>query len=186
MRIISGTLKGRSINFVKNSSTRPLKDKVRESIFNILNHSNFINSRIENSNVLDLYSGTGSFGIECISRGAERATFIEQDTYATNVLKSNLIKLSIINKSKIYNGKIKDILNIDIKQKFNIFFLDPPFKNIDFLENLELIKKRKYFSENHIVIIHREKKFKDEFFNLLEIIETKIYGRSKIIFGVFN
>ena len=122
MRIISGTLKGRSINFVKNSSTRPLKDKVRESIFNILNHSNFINSRIENSNVLDLYSGTGSFGIECISRGAERATFIEQDTYVTNVLKSNLIKLSIINKSKIYNGKIEDILNIDIKQKFNIFF----------------------------------------------------------------
>ena len=61
MRIISGNLKGRTINFLKNTKTRPLKDSVRENIFNILNHSNFLKTKIEGSNVLDLYSGIGSF-----------------------------------------------------------------------------------------------------------------------------
>ena len=84
MRIISGFLKGRLISFLKNSNTRPLKDNVRESIFNILKHSNLIKIRIEDSNVLDLYSGIGSFGIECISRGAKKVTFIDQDLDAIN------------------------------------------------------------------------------------------------------
>ena len=68
MRVISGTLKGRLINFIKNSNTRPLKDSVKESIFNILDHSNLLKTELKNSNILDLYSGIGSFGIECISR----------------------------------------------------------------------------------------------------------------------
>ena len=132
MRIISGKLKGRVLKYLKNSNTRPLKDNVRESIFNILKHSNLIKTKIENSNILDLYSGTGSFGIECISRGAEEVVFIEKDLRAMEVLKENLIKLSIINKSQVYNYKIEDFLIKEIKKKFNIFFLIHllPIKNI--------------------------------------------------------
>ena len=63
MRIISGDLKGKLINFVKNSKTRPLKDSVKENIFNILSHLNTINVNLEKANILDLYSGVGSFGI---------------------------------------------------------------------------------------------------------------------------
>ena len=77
MRVISGTLKGRSFNFIKNTNTRPLKDIVKENIFNILIHSNFMPTKFDDYNVLDLYSGVGSFGIECISRGAKKVTFIE-------------------------------------------------------------------------------------------------------------
>ena len=76
MRIIGGNLKGKKINFFKSQTTRPLKDSVKESIFNILNHSNNIEVEIKNSKVLDLYAGTGSFGIECISRGAKIAIFV--------------------------------------------------------------------------------------------------------------
>ena len=144
MRIISGTLKGRKINFLKNLNTRPLKDSVKESIFNILNHSNLINVKILNSNILDLYSGTGSFGIECLSRGAANVTFIERNTPAATLLKENLINLSILNQSKVYNYNIEDILNEKIKEKFQIFFLDPPFKDLDFLNNLKLIKNKKF------------------------------------------
>ena len=77
MRIISGFLKGKRIKYTKNIITRPLKDSVKENIFNILRHSNSIKIKIEKANVLDLYSGVGSFGIECNSRGAENVTFIE-------------------------------------------------------------------------------------------------------------
>ena len=95
MRIISGILKGRLISFLKNSNTRPLKDSVRENIFNIILHSNIIKTKIKNSNILDLYSGVGSFGIECISRGANKVVFIEQDKEAANILIDNINKLSI-------------------------------------------------------------------------------------------
>ena len=185
MRIISGLFKGRSIKFLKNSNTRPLKDTVRESIFNILEHSHTIKPKIQNSNILDLYSGIGSFGIECVSRGAKSITFVDQDEIAINILKENLVNLSIINKSKVFNIKLEKFLSNDFKEKYNIFFLDPPFKDIDFLQNLVLIKKKNIFDKNHLVIIHREKKSKDEFQDILKTIEIKEYGRSKIIFGVF-
>ena len=80
---------------------------MRENIFNILKHSNHMNISIKNSNILDLYSGVGSFGIECISRGAKKVTYVEQDLTATNVLKENLNKLSISNKSIVYNFTIE-------------------------------------------------------------------------------
>ena len=186
MRIISGILKGKKINYIKNSTTRPLKDSVKENIFNILKHSNLVECKMENSTVLDLYSGVGSFGIECISRGAKKVTFIEKDKNAINVLEENLLRLSIYNKSVILKGKIEDELKIKINKKFNFFFFDPPFKDVNFIENLRLIKNKKFFLPKNLVIIHREKKSFDDFSNICKIIDTKLYGRSKIIFGIFK
>ena len=77
MRIIGGFLKGRKIFNPVDNSTRPLKDMVRESIFNILNHSKNESVNLKKSKILDLFSGTGSFGLECISRGASKVFFFE-------------------------------------------------------------------------------------------------------------
>tara|TARA_B100001057_G_scaffold233272_1_gene233492 strand:- start:3240 stop:3800 length:561 start_codon:yes stop_codon:yes gene_type:complete len=185
MRVISGTLKGRSFNFIRNTNTRPLKDIVKENIFNILNHSKLIKTYVKNANVLDLYSGIGSFGIECISRGANKVTFVEYDKNASEILKNNLKQLSINNKTAVLKKKIENFLSSKIKEKFNIFFLDPPFSDLDFLKNLSLIKENNIFHKDHIIIIHREKKSKDNYKDLISVIDTKQYGRSKIIFGVF-
>ena len=125
MRIIGGFFKGKKINFLKNLDTRPLKDSVKENIFNILTHSNFI--KIEESNVLDLYSGIGSFGIECLSRGAKKVTFIEKNQRASNILKDNLTTLSIISRSKIINKKIEDTLQKNLNEKFSLFFFRSSF-----------------------------------------------------------
>ena len=186
MRIISGSLKGKLINFLKNSTTRPLKDTVKENIFNILNHSNLINIEIKESNVLDLYSGIGSFGIECISRGAKKVTFIENNKEAINILNKNLIQHSIINKTSILKDDINNALKNLKDERFNIFFLDPPFANKNFVQNIEIIKTNKMFQNRHIVILHREKKTLDELEKFIKILAIKQYGRSKIIFGVFS
>ena len=186
MRIISGLFKGRSIEFLKNSNTRPLKDNVRENIFNVLKHSNIIKIDIENSNVLDLYCGIGSFGIECLSRGAAKVTFVDKDLNASSILRENLSKLSILNKSKILLSKIEDVLIKVKKEKFNIFFLDPPFIDLNYLDSIKIIKEKKIFCKNHVVIVHREKDSKDILKDFLEIIETRQYGRSKIFFGIFK
>ncbi len=185
MRIISGELKGKSINYLKNSNTRPLKDSVRENIFNILKHSFSIKVKVENSNILDLYSGIGSFGIESLSRYAKKVTFIEQNLEASNLLKDNLVALSIAKKALIFNDKIEHILNHGINEKFDIFFLDPPFADLNYLKILSLIRKNKIFKSKHIVVIHRERKSKDDYKSLIRIIKTKQYGRSKIIFAEF-
>ena len=110
MRIISGKLKGKLINFLKNSTTRPLKDSVKENIFNVLKHSNMFQVTLEKANILDLYSGIGSFGLECISRGAEKVTFIEKDKNALSILEKNLTQLSIFKNAKMINNNVEDVL----------------------------------------------------------------------------
>ena len=98
MRIISGIFKGKKILEPKDIKTRPLKDLTKESIFNILNHSNKFDIKLENSNILDLFSGVGSFGIECLSRGAESVVFIENYQNVLSILKKNLKNLKLFEK----------------------------------------------------------------------------------------
>ena len=121
MRIIGGKFKGKLIQFLRVGKIRPLKDSVRENIFNILMHSNKLNIRIEGSDILDLYSGIGSFGIECISRGANKVTFIEQEKSAYKILEKNLENLKVLKDSNAINNKIENVIN-RIKDKFSIFF----------------------------------------------------------------
>jgi len=139
----------------------------------------------KNSNILDLYSGIGSFGLECISRGAKKVTFVELNKNVAQILKKNLLTLSINDKAKIINGKVIDFLNEKQPEKFDIFFLDPPFSDDIFIEELNLIKTKKIYKNNHIIIIHREKRSSDNFTKLLKPIINKEYGRSKIIFSKF-
>ena len=86
MRIVSGKFKGSSLFLPKDKNTRPLKDMARESIFNLLLHSSKISFQLEDSNILDLYAGTGSFGLECLSRKAKKVCFVEQSKDAIKIL----------------------------------------------------------------------------------------------------
>ncbi len=185
MRIISGKLKGRQIQFIKSKITRPLKDSVKENIFNILKHSNKIDIQINKAKILDLYSGIGSFGIECISRGAENVTFVEKEQKTINLLRENLINLSITNQAQVFNQEIKNTNNF-FKYKYDLLFLDPPFRENDFIKVLQKLKKNKSFNNKHLVIIHREKNTHDKFDEILNILMVRQYARSKIIFGKFN
>ena len=92
MRIISGNFKGKRFFLPEDNNTRPLRDMVKESIFNLLLHSNKININLKNSVILDLFSGSGSFGIECISRQARKVFFIENYSKALEILKKKYYK----------------------------------------------------------------------------------------------
>ena len=129
MRIISGYFKGKKIIEPKDKETRPLKDLTKESIFNIINHSNKFDVRLENSIVLDLFSGVGSFGLECLSRGAQHVTFVENYSGVLPILKKNLNNLKIKKKYEIIEKNLFDNLNLKfLEKKFDIIFLDPPYK----------------------------------------------------------
>ena len=185
MRIVGGKFKGRNIIFLKNSRTRPLKDFVKENIFNVLTHSKLLKIDIKNSSVLDLYSGIGSFGLECVSRGSKNVTFVEENKEAINTLKKNISNNFIATVTNVVFDKNLNFLKRKIVEKFNIFFLDPPFANNDFLIELKTIKEKKIFSQKHVVIIHREVKTNDNFSDIIKPLLIKKYRRSKIIFGIF-
>ena len=185
MRIIGGKLKGKSINFLKNLNTRPLKDSVKENIFNIIAHSNLFNINLKNSNILDLYSGIGSFGLECLSRESKKITFVEKDRNAAEILKKNLIQLGINKNANVVVDEIKNFLKEKISEKFEIIFLDPPFAENNYVKELELIKKKRIYKNDHIIIIHREKKSSDNLKKIINPLIIKKYSRSKIIFGKF-
>ena len=186
MRIIAGRLKGKTIIFLKSLNTRPLKDSVKENIFNIISHSNLIDVELNNSKILDLYSGIGSFGLEAISRGAKKVTFIEKNRNAMNILKKNISKLSVENKVELFNAETNQILRSKKIDKFDIVFLDPPFADKGYIETIKLIKDKKIFQKNNLVIIHRERKTEDDLKNILNIFLVKTYGRSKILFASFS
>ena len=187
MRIISGSFKGKKIFEPKDNKTRPLKDLVKESVFNIINHSKKFNIDIDNSNILDLFSGVGSFGIECLSRGAKKVIFVENYNKVLPILKKNLNNLKTKNNYKILEFYINsDFKSNNINDKFDIIFLDPPFKEKNLEELLKNIHKKNILKKFGVIIVHRHKKANEILPNSFKIIEEKTYGLSKITFLSFS
>ncbi len=187
MRIISGNYKGKKIIEPKDAKTRPLKDLTKESIFNIITHSNKFSINFENAEILDLFSGTGSFGIECLSRGVKYVTFIENYKEILLILKRNLLNLKSIKNYKIIEKDIMKSFNfMNLEKKFDIIFLDPPYKESDLTNLITLLIDQKILATNGVIIIHRHSKQNDLFPKTFQIIEKKKYGISKIIFGSYS
>jgi len=185
MRIIAGKLRGSTLYLSKNKNTRPLKDLVRESVFNLLIHSSKIAFQLEKSNVLDLYAGTGSFGLECLSRQANYVCFIEKEKAAIEILEKNIEKLKLKNKVKIFFDDIFELIkkqNIS-ESKFDLIFCDPPFKDTNIEKLIELIFNKNLLNKNGIIILHRNKTTKVKLPNYFKIVDERVYGISKIIFG---
>ena len=183
MRIIAGDFKGKKILEPKDIKTRPLKDLTKESIFNIIYHSNKFQLNIKNSNILDLFSGVGSFGIECLSRGVKNVTFVENYNGVLPVLKKNLENLKFITNFQVLEIDINDLKLFErFEEKFDLIFLDPPYKDKNLTLLLNNIKDQKILNKNGIIIIHRHKKEQDVIHDYFKVVEEKNYGGSKIIF----
>ncbi len=124
LRIIAGDLKGRKLRSVPGTKTRPTANRTREAIFNILS------SQISGSRVLDLFAGTGAFGIEALSRRADSAVFIDHDIDSLSVLQSNIKGLSLEKQTKIIQWN--SIINLNclyaFKRNFDLVFMDPPYR----------------------------------------------------------
>ena len=160
MRVIGGDLKGKKLLIPLDKSTRPLRDMVRESIFNVLDHSSKVSKNLYNSKVLDLFSGTGSFGIECLSRGAKEVIFFENYYNSLKILKKNILNLKLESKAKIYESNAYNLKGSNLSNKiFDLIFLDPPFKDQEINILIDQIKILRITDINSLIIIHRNKKF---------------------------
>lgn len=175
MRIIAGKFKSRLINYPKNNQTRPTKDNVRLAIFNVLN--DLVNDAI----VLDLFSGSGAYGIEAISRGAKFCYFNDQNYLAYKCIKDNLETLKITNYA-LYKQDYRLVLNLLKTEniKIDLLFLDPPYFKEFYNEVLDLAKY--ILTKDSVVILEIDKKVDFILNEEYEIIKEKIYGDQKVLF----
>ena len=145
MRVISGTAGGRRLKELQGMDTRPTTDKVKESLFNI------IQFEIEGRKVLDLFGGTGQLGIEALSRGAERCTFVEQRRDAVALIRENVKYCDLQDRARIVQGESLSFLTT-CREKFDLIFLDPPYQTDLLDRSLELITKFDILNEHGIII----------------------------------
>ena len=185
MRIISGDLRGKKILFPSDKNTRPLRDMVKESIFNLLENSNKFDFKISQSIILDFFSGSGSFGLECISRGAKKVYFIENYSQTVKILKRNILDLKLGEKCNLFQQDCFNFFQYEktLNEKINIIFIDPPYKEKKVNLLIEEILDKKILSNKGVIIIHRHKKDDLVISNKLKILDTRVYGISKIIIG---
>ena len=145
MRVISGTARGRRLKELPGMDTRPTTDKVKESLFNIIQFD------IEGRAVLDLFGGTGQLGIEALSRGAERCTFVDMSRQAAAVIKENVATVGFDHVSRIHQGDALAFLG-GCREKFGLIILDPPYQS-NLLENcIQAVGTFDILSEHGIMV----------------------------------
>ena len=138
---------------------------------------------MEKANILDLYSGVGSFGIECLSRGSRKVVFVENYSGVLPILKKNLLSLKIVKNYEILENDIyKDKVLSKLNNKFDIIFLDPPFRDKNLNEFLSKLKNFEILNKNGVIIIHRHKNDNNNFSEKFKVVDEKKYGISKISF----
>ena len=179
MRVISGIARGTKINSIESLTTRPTLDRVKESLFNILQNN------LKDKIVLDLFAGSGALGIEALSRGAKKAYFCDINKDAIIILKQNLEKTRLMQKAIIINKDYKIALK-QINDKIDIIFLDPPYKLNLAVYAIDEMLKMNLIDKNSLIIIETDEIKRDiseiEKIDELEIIDKRKYGRVNLIF----
>lgn len=179
LRVISGSAKGLHLKTLEGLDTRPTTDRVKENLFNI------IAPYIAGSKVLDLFSGTGSLGIEALSRGAESAVFSDQNQKCIDIIKKNLQFTKFTDKSEVFWGEAKLILKKLSQQakKFDIIFLDPPYRNEIVPAILHELEVGNILEDRVLIVAETDinDELPDETGTLI-VSKKQIYGKTRLTF----
>ncbi len=178
MRIIAGTAGGRTLKSPKGSRVRPTSDRVREALFSILG------DRVACASVMDLFAGTGSLGLEALSRGAQRAVFVEKNPAALSCLKENIAICGFKERSKVVASPVIPFLNTTtIAEGTGIIFIDPPYSSHEYTKVLLAFSKHvKSLSGCRIVLEHSPGLPSDTVPEFLETVDSRKYGDTVLTF----
>ena len=184
MKIIGGKSRGLKLYGPKNNRTRPMNSKAKEAIFNIIQNS------IQDATILDLFAGTGSLGLEALSRGAKNCIFVENSSIAVDILKKNIEKANYKQCSKVIATNVFKTLSVLEDKNIDLIFFDPPYSYIDkpktkndsinFLK--QLITKIKTKEINIIFHYRKNAMGKELISEPLQISDIRTYGTTEIMF----
>ncbi len=179
MRIISGNARGTKLYTLEGLSTRPTLDRVKESMFNIIQQD------IPEAIVLDLFAGCGAIGLEMVSRGAKQAVLCDNSKQAIEIIEKNIEKTHMEKQIQLYNMDYIDCLEKVKDKKFDLIYIDPPYQT-DYIEKaLQKIIEYDIITNNSKIILETddEKRIIQEISNInINIIDQRKYGRATLIF----
>lgn len=176
MRIISGKARGTKLYTLEGDLTRPTLDRVKESLFNIIQND------IVGSNFLDMFSGSGAIGLEAKSRGAKEVILCEKNKEAISIIKKNIEKIHL--DVKLYEMSYEKMLE-KLDEKLNIVYIDPPYKTDLAYESVKKLLDLQLIKDNGLIIIEtdEEERIEKQISNLeIEIVNKRKYGRVHLIF----
>lgn len=179
MRIISGTARGTKLYTLDGQTTRPTLDRVKESLFNI------IQNEIPNSIFLDLFSGSGAIGLEAASRGSKKVILCDKSKDAIKIINKNIEKTHLSEKVELYNLDYQLLLKTKIRENLDIVYIDPPYDSDFAIKSIECIIDEKIINENSIIIVETddEEKILENLKKIeVEITDKRKYGRAVLIF----
>ncbi len=179
MRIIGGKARGTKLYTLEGENTRPTLDRVRESLFNI------IQKDVPNEVFLDLFAGSGAIGLEAISRGAKKSILCDKNRDAIKIIKKNIEKTRSREQVELYEADFKEVLKNKLKEKIDIVFIDPPYKTDFAYEAIKILANSKNIKKESLMIIEtdEEERILKQIENLeIEIIDKRKYGRAHLIF----
>ena len=179
MRIISGKARGTKLYTLEGNNTRPTLDRVKESLFNI------IQSEIPGSIFLDLFAGSGAIGLEAVSRGAKKAILCDKEKSAIQIIKKNIEKTHFQNETEIYNEAFEKLLTTKIHENIDICYIDPPYKTNYVYDAIKIMLEENIVNEDTMIIIETDEKERiiSQIEKLdIEITDQRKYGRANLIF----
>ena len=178
VRVISGSARGLKLNTPGDDRVRPTTDRVKESMFNI------VQDWVYDSQVLDLFAGSGALGIEALSRAASQAVFCDNSLDSIKIIKSNIEKARVVDRSQIVSGDFKRCLrDMEAKnQSFDMIFVDPPYYEGLFEEVLDTIRSCKILKKDGIVIVEHDAQKPIGQVEGLEVYKEKKYGITMLTF----
>jgi len=183
MRVISGNLKGLKLKTPKNMEIRPTSDRVKEALFNIIqNHINIFDTKF-----LDLFAGTGNIGIEALSRGASKCVFVDNNYESIKIIKENIKKACLEEKSIVFKKNVLVALNIlkRKKESFEIIFMDPPYGKNLAIPVLEILSKSNLLKQKgYIIVEHSRKEALPEKVGSIRKYKHRTYGNTIISFYI--
>lgn len=175
MRVISGSARGRKLLCAEGQDVRPTLDRVKESVFNMIAFD------LHDACVLDLFSGSGSLGIEALSRGAAHCTFVDNKETSVAITKKNLENTHFQNLSSVFLSDSIDFINKTDKL-FDIIFIDPPYESDLYFMALDKIRQKGLLTENGLIVLEHDIELTPHFnTDGFEIVKDKKYGRVKIL-----
>ena len=179
MRIISGRARGTKLYTLEGQNTRPTLDRVKESLFNI------IQNELKDKIFLDLFSGSGAIGLEAVSRGARKAILCDNSKKASEIIKKNIRKTHLEEFIELYNESYDKVISHKIIEKADIIYIDPPYETNLVYESVKLILEKELIRNESLIIIEtdQEERILESLKNLnIKIVDKRKYGRAHLIF----
>lgn len=173
LRIIAGQYRSRKIKDVKSSKTRPTTDKNKESIFNS------IGQFFDGGQCLDLYAGSGSLGLEALSRGMHSCDFVDTQYQAIKIIQSNLKDLSITDNVNVYKKDALIYLKTTDKT-YDLILMDPPYALKPYKACLELIHSRQLLNKHGIIVMESDADTEIQALDYIKVIKEKKLGQTKV------